>query len=166
MADCCDFFSMCCCWCISKNPRDDAYDIEDHDVFHEQFESGYDPHRNLIYNVDRNAEPDIVSGHRRVVSQPMSQAEMPSQSTHRSLSGDAPFGVRPAPDQLPPYSSRPASSLEPQVAFPPAALQPGGVKRAERQSTQPLGVMMGSDVSSDQRRGRAHTGSHMHGGSF
>jgi len=144
----------------SNRNKYDSYDIEDHDAFHEQFESGYDPHRNLVYNVDRNPEPDIVTGHRRVVSQPMSQAEiMPSQSMDRPLSGDAPFGVRPPPDQLPAYSSGPASS-QPQVAFPPAALQPGSITRAERQSTQPLGVIMGSEVSSDQKRGPARTGSY------
>jgi len=159
MADCCDFFSMCCCWCISRNRyKDDSYDIEDH-ALHEQFESGYDPHRNLVYNVDRNPGSDIVIGHRRVVSQPMGQAEnqmTPSQSMHRPLSGNAPFGVRPPPDQLPAYSSRPPSS-QPQVAFPPASLQPGGITRAEQQSTQPLGVIMGSEVSSDQKRGPART---------
>ncbi|KIM92312.1 hypothetical protein PILCRDRAFT_83514 [Piloderma croceum F 1598] len=149
MADCCDFFSICCCsgWCFSRK-KDYANDLEDHDAFHAQFESQYDPHRNLVYNVDRDAEPPIVTDHRRIISQPMGQEAMMSPpDIDRPLGGDAPFGPRPTPDQLPPYSSR-ATSPQPQLVYPPATFQPGGIKSTESRAVQSSGGGRVSDGSS------------------
>lgn len=139
---------MLCCWRIARR-RDDEPDLAENDAFHAQFESQYDPHRNLVYNVNRDAEPDIVAshGHRRVVSQPQGGGEiMSAHRTQRSLGGDAPFGPRPTPDQLPAYSSR-VNSPEPRVNLPPAALQPGGITDRERRSLG--GRISSSDVRSE-----------------
>ena len=88
----------------------------------------------------------MPNGHRRVVSQPMGHKEMrPPQEMGRALGGDAPFGPRPTPDQLPPYSGR-VNSPQPQVQHPPAALLPGG--HTERQLVQPPDGSMVSGASS------------------
>ena len=51
---------------------------------------------------------------------------MHSQGVNGPLGGDAPFGPRPTPDQLPPYSSQGNFPL----VSPPATLQTGRIKRA------------------------------------
>lgn len=138
-----------CLILVIVRKRNKSCDFEDHDI-HEQFESQYDPHHNSIYNVDRDIEPPTVTGHGRVLSQPMGHGEMiPSQRAH---GGEAPFSPRPLPDQLPAYSSQPVA---PQVLYPPATLQPG--RRAERQSVQPSGGGMGLDVRSSHRIEASHS---------
>jgi len=130
----------CCC---RSRPRD----LEENDAFHEQFRAQYDPEHNPIYNVNRSTEPH--SGHRRVESQPMAHAGMsdPPFQAKRSLGGDTPFAARPPPDQLPRYSSRASIATQPQaqsqtatqMRLPPAALQPGGHRRAASHPSQALG---------------------------
>jgi hypothetical protein len=125
MSDCCDLFGfLCCCclctssaggaWCNSSpngkcrlccgsRPRDDIEGLEYTDAFHEQFNAQYDPNHNAIYN-----ETPSGVGHRTVQTQPMGNHGMMTQT--RVLGNDAPFAVRPPPDQLPAYSSRPPST--------------------------------------------------------
>jgi hypothetical protein len=55
----------------------------------------------------------------------------------RPLGGDAPFGPRPTPDQLPPYSSQATS--QPQLVYPPATFRSGGIKPTEPRAVQSLG---------------------------
>jgi hypothetical protein len=73
-----------------------------------------------------------------------------------ALGGDAPFGPRPTPDQLPPYSSQ-VNSPQPQVQYPPTALLPGGITHTERQSVQPPGGSMVPGASSVDGMSAHHT---------
>lgn len=117
---------------IARHNKDQP-DFEENDAFHAQFESQYDPRHNAIYNVNREPEPDTVPGHRRTTSQLQGHEMMPAQGMQIPLGNGAPFGPRPTPDQLPPYSSR-VNSPEPRMNQPPVMLQPGGSRHGERRS--------------------------------
>lgn len=122
--------------CCRTRPKD-IDSLENIEGFHEQYRADYDPNYNAIYNETP-----------RVESQPMGQPGMKeAPRTNPSLGGDSPFEVRPAPDQLPTYSSRMSTppqgndhtsrtAPQPHLIRPPGALQPGGHRSGESHPPQ------------------------------